>query len=183
MASQDHPHAHHRPTSSSIVPLSRAAPAGRRVVAWGRRRSSAARASDALPVWLRRFRLEVLLWAFREGRPVDPVALTAVLGAKHHRADEPFHQWSRHGVRELLWVDIDAWWRDVVADGSPPPATAAATMWTLLDHLDAVDGFAPGTDPLALLREPLVDLGGLDRSGRPNARRRRLRHPSMHGGR
>ena len=148
-----------------------------------RRRSGAARATDTLPVWLRRFRLEVLLWAFREGRPLDPAALTAVLGAKHHRSEEPFHQWSRHSVRELLWVDIDGWWREVVADGSPPPAAAAATLWTLLDHLDAVDGFAPGSDPLVLLREPLVDSGGVDRRGRPASRRSRARHPSMQGAR
>jgi len=153
------------------------------VRARGRRRPSAARAVDALPVWLRRFRLEVLLWAFREGRTIDPVALTAVLGAKHHRSEEPFQQWSRHTVRELLWIEIEAWWREVVADGSPPPATAAATLWTLLDHLDGVDGFAPGSDPLAQLREPLVDSGGLDRRGKLAARRHRTRHPSMQGAR
>src|SRR4051794_7546401 len=46
-----------------------------------RRSRSGPRSAGALPVWLRRFRVEVLLWAFREGRAVDAAALTAVLGA------------------------------------------------------------------------------------------------------
>ncbi|HEX7097486.1 MAG TPA: hypothetical protein VF183_16500 [Acidimicrobiales bacterium] len=144
-----------------------------------RRARRSAHLTDTLPVWLRRIRVEVLLRAFREGRPVDPVALSAVLGAKHARGEEPFQQWSRYTVRELLWGGVDAWWREHDGAGSPPPDTVAATIWALLDHLDATRGFAPGSDPVALLREPLIDSGGLDRRGRPRRQRSRLRHPSM----
>jgi hypothetical protein len=107
----------------------------------------------------------VLLWAFREGQAVDATALTAILGAKHDRHDEPFTRWSRHTVRELLWVDVGRWCEQ---HGTAAPATTARTMWTVLDHLEATDGFAPGSERLALLREPLIDSGGVDpRAARP----------------
>jgi hypothetical protein len=145
-------------------------------------RAGGTRSADVLPVWLRRRRVEVLLWAFREGRVVDATALTAVLGAKHARDEEPFQQWTRHTVRELLWCEVADWCAERGV-GSPPAGTAA-TVWTLLDHLVATDGFDPGSDPLSLLREPLVDSGGLDaRTGRPRrAAPRRRTHPSMRGG-
>jgi hypothetical protein len=140
----------------------------------------APRSTDALPLWLRRFRVEVLLWAFREARLVDASALTAVLGAKHARDDEPIFQWCRHSVRELLWCEVADWCADHGID--TPPATAA-TMWTLLDHLAAAERFDPGSDPLSLLREPLVDSGGLDgRTGSPRrALAARRSHPSTRG--
>jgi hypothetical protein len=133
---------------------------------------------DDLPVWLRRTRVEVLLWAFRSGHPIDAGALTVVLGAKHARDGETFAQWTRHTVRELLWVDIPDWCDE---RGTPVPTAAPATMWALLDHLAAADGFGPGSDPLPLLREPLVDSGGLDRHGRPRGRAsfRGGRHPAQ----
>ena len=128
----------------------------------------ARRGLDALPLWLRRVRVEVLLWAFHEGRVVDATALTAILGAKHDRHDEPFTRWSRHTVRELLWVDVGRWCE---LRGSAAPASTAMTLWTVLDHLDATDGFAPGSDRLALLREPLIDSGGVDpRTARASSR-------------
>jgi hypothetical protein len=143
------------------------------------RAGSGPRRVEVLPVWLRRFRVEVLLWAFREGRPVDAAALTALLGAKHARDDEPFHQWSRHTVRALLWFEVADWCAD---HGVEPTAAAAATMWTLLDHLAAGERFDPGSDPLSLLREPLVDSGGLDhRTGMPRPVPTGGRsHPSTH---
>ena len=154
-----------RPTSSRARPRRR------------HRGNAGSRATAALPVWLRRLRVEVLLWAFREGRPIDAAALTAVLGAKHVRDDEPFHQWSRLTVRALLWFEVADWCAD---NGEEPSATTAATMWTLLDHLAAGERFDPGSDPLSLLREPLVDSGGLD--GRTGTPRRgaaaRRNHPS-----
>jgi hypothetical protein len=131
-------------------------------------------------VWLRRVRVEVLLWAFREGRAIDAAALTAVLGAKHARSDEPFHQWTRLSVRGLLWSDVPDWCAD---HGLDLPAATAATMWTVLDHLAAHEGFDPGSDALSLLREPLVDSGGLDaRTGTPRrGRGGRAAHPSTRG--
>jgi hypothetical protein len=135
-------------------------------------------AIDDLPVWLRRTRVEVLLWAFRSGRPVDGAALTVVLAAKHARDGETFAQWTRHSVRALLWVDIPEWCE---ARAVPVPAAAPVTMWALLDHLAERDAFGPGSDPLPLLREPLVDSGGLDRHGRPRVRAslRGGRHPAQ----
>jgi hypothetical protein len=142
-----------------------------------RRHRAGQRSAEALPVWLRRFRVEVLLWAFREGRSIDAAALTAVLGAKHARDDEPIHQWSRLSVRALLWSGVPDWCED---HGVPVPPTTATTLWTVLDHLAARDGFDPGSDHLAQLREPLVDSGGLDvRTGNPRrVRTSRAAHPS-----
>ncbi|HEV8295660.1 MAG TPA: hypothetical protein VGQ20_00135 [Acidimicrobiales bacterium] len=129
-----------------------------------------------LPVWLRRHRLEVLLFAFRAGRPVHPDALTAVLGAKHARDDEPFAQWTQHGVRALLWHEVVEW---CATSGLPAPPAVAETMWTVLDHQLAAEGFGPGSDPIEVLRAPLLDSGGLGPDGRPRARRgSRHRHPS-----
>jgi hypothetical protein len=138
------------------------------------------RTAQTLPLWLRRYRVEVLLWAFREGRPVDADALTALLGAKHDRVDEPIHRWTRITVRALLWSGVPAW---CLQHDLPVPQATAATMWTVLDHLAARDGFDPGSDPLSRLREPLVDSGGLDaRTGAPRrARSGRVAHPSTRG--
>jgi hypothetical protein len=80
----------------------------------------------------------------------------------------------------LLWCEVADWCAD---HGEHAPATTAATMWTLLDHLASNDRFDPGSDPLSLLREPLVDSGGLDEATglprRPAASRRA--HPSYRG--
>jgi hypothetical protein len=53
----------------------------------------------------------------------------------------------------------------------------------LLDHLAAGARFDPGSDPLSLLREPLVDSGGLDRrTGSPRRTPAARRgHPSTRG--
>jgi hypothetical protein len=141
---------------------------------------SGSRTAETLPVWLRRFRVEVLLWAFREGRPVDADALSAVLGAKHARDDEPIHQWTRLSVRALLWSGVPDWCEQ---HGLAVPPATASTIWTVLDHLAARDGFDPGSDPLSQLREPLVDSGGLDaRTGAPRrVRTGRVAHPSTRG--
>ena len=126
-----------------------------------------------LTVPLRQLRLEVLLWAFRLGQPVDADALTCILLAKQDRADDPSTLWTAEAVRRLLWVDIVA---QCVALERPPPAGAGATIWTLLDFLDATHGFADGSDNLTLLREPLIDSGGVGRRRRTTAAQRR--HPA-----
>ena len=142
------------------------------------RTASTDRTTEHLPVWLRRWRVEILLWAFREGRRLDSEALTAVLGAKHARLDEPITQWTRHTVRELLWCDVAEWCaeRELAV-----PEAVAVTTWAVLDYLAASDAFGPGSDPLAALRVPLVDSGGLRADGRPRSQSRSRRaHPSTH---
>ena len=141
--------------------------------------ANTARTTEHLPPWLRRHRVEILLWAFREGRRLDSDALTAVLGAKHARVDEPFSQWTHAVVRELLWCEVADW---CLSRHLPTPPTVAVTIWAVLDFLEAADGLdTSGSDPVGLLRAPLIDSGGLGLDGRPRTRRRsRPRHPSTH---
>ena len=118
-------------------------------------------------------RLEVLLWAFHRGQPVDAEALSCILLAKDSHRDDPFAVWTAESVRRLLWIDIV-----VLCEALErrPPEHVAPTMWTLLDFLDATACFADGSDPLELLREPLIDSGGVALRRRVAASRRR--HPA-----
>ena len=125
-----------------------------------------------LGVALRQLRLEVLLWAFRLGLPVDADALTCILLAKQTHADGPF-VWTADSVRRLLWVDIMA---QCAALERRPPDRTAATLWTLLDFLHGTQCLAAGSDDLAVLREPLIDSGGVGRRRRTTAAQRR--HPA-----
>jgi len=126
-----------------------------------------------LPVAIRQLRLEVMLWAFRQGQPVDADALTCILLAKDSHLDDPFEVWTAESVRRLLWVDIVA-----LCDALErrPPALVAPTMWTLLDFLHRTHCFGDGSDQLEFLREPLIDSGGIGRRSRASASRRR--HPA-----
>ena len=142
----------------------------------GPRRAPRRRADDPihlLPVALRQLRLEVMLWGFRQGQPVDADALTCILLAKDSQLDDPFTVWTAESVRRLLWVDIVALC-DVL--DRRPPELVAPTMWTLLDFLHSTRGFADGSDQLEFLREPLIDSGGIGR--RPRASASRRRHPA-----
>ncbi|HUP74405.1 MAG TPA: hypothetical protein VM282_15285 [Acidimicrobiales bacterium] len=125
-----------------------------------------------LPVPVRQLRLEVLLWALRQGQPVEAEALTCILLAKDTH-DDPYTVWTAESVRRLLWIDIVALCE---ALERPPPELVALTMWTLLDFLAATDRFAGGSDPLELLREPLIDSGGFALRRRVASSRRR--HPA-----
>ena len=126
-----------------------------------------------LPLPLRQLRLEVLLWAFRQGLPVDADALTCILLAKDAHLDDPFTRWTAESVRRLLWVDIVTL---CDALGLCRPEQVAATMWTLLDFLHGSQRFTDGSDRLELLREPLIDSGGVGRRRRDAPARRR--HPA-----
>ena len=142
----------------------------------GTRRPLRRRADDPihlLPVPVRQLRLEVLLWAFHRGQPVDAEALSCILLAKDSHLDDPFDVWTAESVRRLLWVDIVALCE---ALERRPPELVAPTMWTLLDFLDATARFADGSDPLELLREPLIDSGGVALRRRVASSRRR--HPA-----
>ena len=155
-------------TTTTITSAARARPSGAR-------RSSRRRVDDPihlLPVPIRQLRLEVLLWAFRQGRSVDADALTCILLAKDH-LDDPFAIWTADSVRRLLWVDIVAM---CDALDRRPPDLVAPTIWTLLDFLDGARRFAEGSDPLEYLREPLIDSGGIGRRLRAATSRRR--HPA-----
>ncbi|MEO8696911.1 MAG: hypothetical protein ABI658_25605 [Acidimicrobiales bacterium] len=142
----------------------------------GARRALRRRADDPihlLPVPIRQLRLEVLLWAFRHGQPVDADALTCILLAKDSHLDDPFTIWTADSVRRLLWVDIVAL---CGALDRRPPALVAPTMWTLLDFFHSTQYLAVGSDPLESLREPLIDSGGVGRRRRANTSRGR--HPA-----
>ncbi|MEO5841440.1 MAG: hypothetical protein ABIQ73_12350 [Acidimicrobiales bacterium] len=142
----------------------------------GARRVPRRRADDPihlLPVPIRQLRLEVLLWAFRQGQPIDADALTYILLAKDSQLDDPFAVWTSESVRRLLWLDIVALCE---ALERRPPALVAPTMWTLLDFLHGAQCLAAGSDHLEALREPLVDSGGVGRRRRANPSRGR--HPA-----
>ena len=142
----------------------------------GARRPLRRRADDPihlLPVPVRQLRLEVLLWAFHRGQPVDAEALSCVLLAKDSHLDDPFDVWTAESVRRLLWVDIVALCE---ALDRRPPELVAPTMWTLLDFLDTTTRLADGSDPLELLREPLIDSGGV--ALRRRVASSRHRHPA-----
>ena len=142
----------------------------------GGRRLPRHRADDPihlLPVELRQLRLEVLLWAFRQGQPVDAEALTCILLAKDAHLDDPFTRWTAESVRRLLWVDIVTL---CDALGLHRPAQVAPTMWTLLDFLHGSHRLSDGSDLLELLREPLIDSGGVGRRRGVGPARRR--HPA-----
>ena len=114
-----------------------------------------------------------MLWAFRQGQPVDAEALTCILLAKDSQLDDPFTVWTAESVRRLLWVDIVAL---CLVLERPPPALVAPTMWTLLDFLHSTHRLGDGSDQRELLREPLIDSGGIGR--RPRASASRRRHPA-----
>jgi hypothetical protein len=107
-------------------------------------------------------------WALAAGRPVGVDAL-AVVALVRLAEGRPIRQWTQRDVEAFLWNDALAWCR---AYGIPPPPDLAETLWTVFDHLSATDGLAPGSDPPADLRVPLVAIGGLGSDGR-----RRLRAP------
>jgi hypothetical protein len=142
----------------------------------GSRRAARRRADDPihlLPVPVRQLRLEVLLWAFRQGQPVDADALTCILLAKDSQLDDAFAVWTAESVRRLLWVDIVAL---CGALERRPPTLVAPTMWTLLDFLHGTQSLAAGSDALESLREPLIDSGGVGRRRRSSTSRGR--HPA-----
>ena len=126
-----------------------------------------------LSVPARQLRLEVLLWAFRLGLPVDADALSCVLLANQSDADDSLTVWTADTVRRLLWVDIVALCATLERR---PPEHVAPTMWTLLTFLDSSGRLADGSDRLDQLREPLIDSGGVGRRGRVAASRQR--HPA-----
>ena len=126
-----------------------------------------------LTVPARQLRLEVMLWAFRLGLPVEADALSCVLLAKQADVDDPLTLWTADSVRRLLWVDIVALCTTLERR---PPERVAATMWTLLTFLDGAGRLADGSDRLEQLREPLIDSGGVGRRGRAAVSRQR--HPA-----
>jgi hypothetical protein len=139
-------------------------------------RASRRRADDPihlLAVPARQLRLEVLLWAFRLGLPIDADALSCILLAKQSDTDDSLILWTADSVRRLLWVDIVALCATLERR---PPDRVAPTMWTLLTFLDGSGGLAAGSDPLDQLREPLIDSGGMNRRGR--AASSSQRHPA-----
>jgi len=142
----------------------------------GGRRMPRHRADDPihlLPVEIRQLRLEVLLWAFRQGLPIHAEALTCILLAKDAHLDDPFMRWTAESVRRLLWVDIVTL---CDALGRHRPEQVAPTMWTLLDFLHGSHRLTVDSDVLELLREPLIDSGGIGRRRGVGTARRR--HPA-----
>lgn len=115
---------------------------------------------------------DVSKWAIQRGLPLSPRALEVIVAVKSERA-EPFAHWSEQIVSELLWAGILTWCR---AHDVECPERMAETLWTYLTILHETRAFAITSEPLGRLRKPLIDVGGLTRSGRERLVPRR--HPS-----
>ena len=112
----------------------------------------------------RRIRHEAAVWAVQHGCSLDFDALTIILAAKQ-ASDGEITCWTDDDVWHLWWVDLMTWCR---MRQVPVPAQLACTFATFFRYLDDVDGFEPGSHPLAHL------VGALDAAGA------QPRHPSSH---
>ncbi len=118
-----------------------------------------ARQITNLDVEARRLRLDVTTWAMATGAPIDFDALTVILAAKAEDL-APLRLWRDEDVWRLWWIDLSTW---CARRGLRPPAQLAATMRTLFDHLEAVDGFDAASDERSLLAAALGAAGATDR--------------------
>ncbi len=92
-------------------------------------------------------RLAVTRWALANGRRMDYDALSVILAARAE-GPAPVCRWTELDVWRLWWIDLSGWCEQ---RGLPTPDGLATTMTTLFAYLDATDGFAPGSDPVAEL--------------------------------
>ncbi|HKY16530.1 MAG TPA: hypothetical protein VJM33_16505, partial [Microthrixaceae bacterium] len=119
-----------------------------------------------LPESLRRDRRAVARWALEHGRPLHLDSVTIVLAVRDFEArtdDAPFTRWTTQGLIGFLWGSATTWCE---TRGVELPPALNESLYTYLSYLSDQREFASGSDPLAALREVLVDMGGLNRSGR-----------------
>lgn len=141
-------------TTTRLRPVPPATPTTRRPA--GR----AARDVAQLSPRARVVRGAVVRWALRVGRCCDFDALTVVLACADERGDPT--AFTEEGVWRMWWIELGEW---CDRRGVPVPTRLASTMRVLFDHLDATDGFGPGSDPLDDLLEGMAGAGALWRDG------------------
>lgn len=137
-------------TTTRLRPVPAAAPAKRRPT--NRRVRDVAQLGPRA----RSVRTAVARWSLGAGRCCDYDALTLVLACNEERGDPT--TFTEEHVWRLWWIDLGQWCADRYV---PVPAGLAATMRVLFDHLDATDGFGPGSDPLEDLVEGMAGAGAL----------------------
>jgi hypothetical protein len=108
----------------------------------------------------RALRAAVAAWALRVGRCCDFDALTVVLACAAERDDAS--TFTEEAVWRMWWMDLGEWCADRHV---PVPGGLASTMQVVFDHLEATDGFGPGSDPIEDLREAMAGAGALWRNG------------------
>lgn len=115
-----------------------------------------------LPPVARRLRRRILANALAVGAPLDDDAVSLVLAAKVASHGIPIDLFTEDTVWQLLWLDVFDW---CSARNQPVPDGMAEVLWQMLDHLAATDSLHPGSDPLNILREPLLSSGGVGPTG------------------
>ena len=120
---------------------------------------------------LRAHRVEVSRWALAHGRPLNLDAITVVLAVRQFEADtdgRPFTWWTTQRLIAFLWGSATEWC-DV--RGVELPDGLNETLWTYLSFLDRTKMLAGGSSRLRQLRDVLVEMGGLTKSGRARVQR------------
>lgn len=105
-------------------------------------------------------RLATARWALANGRRIDYDALSVILAVMDHHGCGG-RRWTEDDVWRLWWIDIGAW---CAARGVATPDGLATSLLTLLAHLEATRGFAPGSDSRAELEQAMEAAGALWRS-------------------
>lgn len=105
---------------------------------------------------------EMASWALASGTSLSHDGLALVLAAVDESFGDLSAPWTRPRVNWLIMCDVFNWCsrhRVLVPEEVPE------LIWHFLDFLAASGRFAPGSDPLERLREPLMCYGGLDDEG------------------
>lgn len=101
---------------------------------------------------LRRIHVAVRAAALERGVPVEPAALTAVLGAlleEERRRGVPVGLWTEARVLEFIWTTCLLWCAD---RNLRAPHAVAAALEAFWGQLAVTGGFAPGSDDRDTLR-------------------------------
>lgn len=106
-------------------------------------------------------RLATTRWALANGHRVDYDALSVILAVMDDHSGSSVRRWTEDDIWRLWWIDIGAW---CGARGVATPDGLATTLLTLLAHLDATRGFAPGSTSRAELEQAMEAAGALWRS-------------------
>lgn len=105
----------------------------------------------------------VARWSLARGRPVPVEHVALIIGAKlRWQDDDPLDHWTRAGVDQHLRGDVFNWCSE---ERVQVPKHLPESLWTYLHFLAEQGLFAPGSDPLARLLEPLRGYGGLGPDG------------------
>lgn len=127
--------------------------------------SSIADAAGPLCVKHRRSLRELAEWSLGVGRPIDTdVAAICLEAVEEDFEDEADRTLTRPRVNSIQWASIH---NKATGLNVLLPDDWRVHFWTLLSWYSATDRLSPGSDPLAVLLEPLQCYGGLGSNGLP----------------